>query len=110
MTIVGGEIGVDSGSLRQAGGTLTDEAKAIVTALDTLRKVLDAQGGPWGADELGARFGSEYTGFAAQAFAAIGTYRDQVAFSGGAHSEGARCWVDLERFNSGQARPAGPAR
>lgn len=101
-----GDIGVDTGTLAQAGGQLTDEAKAIIAALDQLSKVLGAQGSPWGGDEVGARFGREYTDFVRQAFTAIGTYHEQVVYSGGGQQAGAKCWVGLERFNSQDVRPA----
>jgi uncharacterized protein YukE len=111
-SIVAGDIRVDSGALEHAGGKLTGEAKEISTALDELRKALDAQRSPWGGDEIGARFGREYTEFVTQAFAAIGTYQDQVADTGGAHRDDAKCWVDLERYNTKQLRllEPGPGR
>ena len=67
--------------LAGAGSGIAASADQVGNALERLRTTLDSLGTPWGEDELGGPFGSQYTALVARALTAIGSYHDQLTFA-----------------------------
>lgn len=62
---------VDSDGVRAQAAIIAQCGDQIAQVLSGLRATLEAAGEPWGTDDLGQKFGSEYTGPANQGFASL---------------------------------------
>lgn len=62
---------VDSDGVRAQAAIIAECGDRIAQVLSGLRATLAAAGEPWGTDEMGQKFGSQYTGPANQGFASL---------------------------------------
>lgn len=62
---------VDSDAVRAQAAIIAQCGDSIAQVLSTLRTTLESGGEPWGTDDLGQKFGGEYTGPANQGFASL---------------------------------------
>lgn len=62
---------VNTDGVRAQAAILAQCAERAAQVVDRLRASLDAGGMPWGTDDMGKKFGHEYTGPANQGFASI---------------------------------------
>jgi hypothetical protein len=100
------KIAVDHTVVARAGAGIAASAEQVDGNLNALRSTLDALGVPWGDDELGEPFGSEYRSIVGQAFAAISSYRDQLGYAAGELTAAARTLRDHQEDNADRLRRA----
>jgi uncharacterized protein YukE len=62
---------VDSDGVRAQAAIIAECGDRIAQVLNGLRATLEAAGEPWGTDDLGQKFGSQFTGPANQGFASL---------------------------------------
>jgi len=89
-----------------AGTGIGSSADKVDDALSRLRGTLEALGAPWGDDELGTRFGGEYSAIVTQAFTAISSYRDQLDYAAGELAATAETLQAHSELNADQLRRA----
>lgn len=62
---------VDSDGVRAQAAIIAECGDRIAQVLSGLRATLQGAGEPWGTDDMGQKFGSQYTGPANQGFASL---------------------------------------
>lgn len=62
---------VDSDGVRAQAAIIAECGDRIAQVMSGLRATLEAAGEPWGTDDMGQKFGSQYTGPANQGFASL---------------------------------------
>ena len=97
-------IELDHTVVADAGTGIGSSADKVADALVRLRGTLDALGAPWGDDELGTRFGGEYTAVVTRAVTAISSYREQLDYAAGELSATAETLRAHSELNADQLR------
>jgi len=77
----GRRLRVDPKTMESAGAGLARVSTDLDAAMSKLRADLAEHAAPWGNDEIGQRFSSDYLDTMQKAFHAIGTYRDQIQYA-----------------------------
>lgn len=67
----GASFQVESDGVRAQAAVIAQCGERIAQVLDQLRATLTSGGEPWGTDEMGQKFGAQYTGPANQGFASL---------------------------------------
>lgn len=98
---------VNTDGVRAQAEALAQCAERAAAVVDRLRSSLDAGGMPWGTDDMGKKFGHEYTGPANQGFASIAGIPQALAEVANELAAQADRYDKIEQHTAGQFRQLG---